>query len=235
MYKFKAKDFKSNIINFFKDIDYLDVLFAFLGGVILAFVIRNVHEVSPITEGGMLGLVLLIDHWVHISPSITTPIINIICYLFAYKILGKKFIFNSLFAVGGFAIFLTLFRIMPPVIPSVINHPLVASILGGLGVGFSCGLCVLASSAPTADDALVLAVKSKIKISITYVYMISDLVVLALSLTYISWKLIMYSLLTVIISGQTIGLMEKIFEHLKAKYNIDALPHKAKTPEKLID
>lgn len=40
--------------------------------------------------------------------------------------------------------------------------------------------------------------------------MISDLVVLLISLTYIPVSRITYSLLTVVLSGQIIGLMQKI-------------------------
>ena len=44
--------------------------------------------------------------------------------------------------------------------------------------------------------------------NIKCVYLISDITVLLLSLTYIPLQKIMYSLLTVILSGQIIGLIE---------------------------
>ena len=207
----------------FDSVNIWELFFATIGGIILAYTIRNIHTISPITEGGMLGLTLFIDHWTGISSSITTPIINIICYIFAYKILGKKFIFNSLFAVLSYSGFLHLFEMYPPIYPEIANMPLLASIIGGIGVGISCGFCVLANSAPTADDALVLGLKSKIKVNITVIYLISDLTVLALSLTYIDWRLILYSLLTVIISGQLIGIMEKLWILYKKNFPLNFL------------
>lgn len=205
---------KTWLKNFIKDIKISNVIFAFLGGIILAFFIRNVHTISPITEGGLLGLTLLVEHWLHISPSITTPIVNVICYLIGYKILGKTFIFYSLWAIGGYAGFLAIFELFPPLWPEIANMPFIASIIGGIGVGVSCGICVLANSAPTADDAIVLAIQDRIKIKITYIYMVSDLVVLLASLSYIPWQLILYSLLTVTISGQIIGLMQWSFNKI---------------------
>ena len=46
--------------------------------------------------------------------------------------------------------------------------------------------------------------------SIERVYLLSDLIVLLLSLSYIPVKRIGFSLLTVILSGQLIGLIQKI-------------------------
>lgn len=45
--------------------------------------------------------------------------------------------------------------------------------------------------------------------NIQWVYLLSDLIVLALSLTYIPAKRLVYSLLTVILSGQLIGLIQR--------------------------
>ena len=42
------------------------------------------------------------------------------------------------------------------------------------------------------------------------IYLISDLTVLVLSLSYIPMKRIAWSLLTVVLSGQIIGLIQKI-------------------------
>ena len=47
-------------------------------------------------------------------------------------------------------------------------------------------------------------------IPIQWLYLISDLLVLGLSLSYIPVKRIGYSLLTVILSGQLIGWIQKI-------------------------
>ena len=49
-----------------------------------------------------------------------------------------------------------------------------------------------------------------LKRDIQWVYLFSDLVVLALSATYIPWQKLDYSLLTVLLSGQIIGWVQKI-------------------------
>ena len=47
------------------------------------------------------------------------------------------------------------------------------------------------------------------KIPIQWIYLVSDLTVLLLSLSYIPIRRIAYSLLTVVLSGQIIGILQK--------------------------
>ena len=76
--------------------------------------------------------------------------------------------------------------------------------------GGSIGLCVRVGGAPTGDDALAMSLERVFPVDIQWIYLISDLTVLAASLTYIPGSKIVYSLLTVILSGQVIGLMQKV-------------------------
>ena len=52
-----------------------------LGASILSFGLFNVHHQSGITEGGGLGLELLLDHWFHISPAYTSAVCDTAMYL----------------------------------------------------------------------------------------------------------------------------------------------------------
>ena len=93
---------------------------------------------------------------------------------------------------------------------SVVNYPLLAALLGALFIGIGAGLCVRAGGATVGDDALAMSISHKTGIPIQRIYLVSDLTVLALSLTYIPLARILYSLLTVILSGQLIGLIQRI-------------------------
>ena len=68
---------------------------------------------------------------------------------------------------------------------------------------------VRVGSATSGDDALAMSLRSLTGLSVEKIYLISDLSVLALSLSYIPLQRIAYSLLTVILSGQIIGWMQK--------------------------
>ena len=182
---------------------------ALIGSAILSFGLYNVHSMSGVTEGGVLGLTLLLHHWFGISPSVSGFIMNLLCYLLGFRLLGKEFIAYSVVAGGSFSIFYAIFEQFPPLWPQLADTPLLAAIVGSLFVGIGDGLCVRIGSAPTGDDSLALSLSSLLKVKIQWVYLASDLIVLALSISYIPLGRLAYSLLTVILSGQIIGFVQR--------------------------
>ena len=134
---------------------------ALLGSGILAFGLYNIHALSGVTEGGVLGMTLFLHHWIGLSPALSGLVLNALCYWLGWKLLGREFIAYSIVAGGGFSLFYGVCEQFDPLWPQ-------------------------------------------------WAYLISDLVVLALSATYIDWKRLACSLLTVILSGQIIGLVQKI-------------------------
>ncbi len=185
-------------------------IFLVLGSAILAFGLFNVHSFSGVTEGGTLGLTLLLDHWLHISPALTSLVLNGVCYFIGWRTLGKDFIAYSAVCCVSFSFFYWVFELVGPIYPEFADHRLIAALLGALFVGVGAGLCVRFGGAPCGDDALAMSISSKTRLGIRWVYLISDLLVLALSLTYIPVLEIIYSLLTVVLSGQIIGFIEGV-------------------------
>ena len=184
------------------------ILLALSGSAILAFGLYHIHSFSGITEGGVLGLTLLLQHWFGISPALSGLLLNLCCYGLGWKTLGKEFLFYSALSAGGVSAVYRICEAFPPLWPELASHPLAAAILGAVFVGVGVGLCVRAGGAPTGDDALAMTFSHLIKFPIQRVYLITDLTVLALSVSYIPLSRLGYSLLTVILSGQIIGLLQ---------------------------
>ena len=182
---------------------------ALAGSAILAFGLCHVHAYSGVTEGGVLGLTLLLHHWLGVSPSVSGLILNAACYLFGYKTLGRSFVFYSVIAGGGFSLFYALFERLPPVFPMLAGAPLAAAIVGALFVGIGVGLSVRAGGAPGGDDALAMALSQVLRQPIERIYLASDLIVLLLSASYLPLSNLACSLLTVLLSGRLIGLVQR--------------------------
>ena len=185
-------------------------LIIFLGSVIQAIGIYNVHAISNVTEGGVLGLTLLLKQWFFLSPAVTSLVLNAICYALGWKTLGKSFIAYSALSIGTYSGAYALCEQFPPLWPEIANYPLIAAIAGALFIGIGAGVCVRAGGATAGDDALAMSLNHITGWSIERIYLISDLTVLILSLSYIPIKRIAWSLLTVVLSGQIIGLIQKI-------------------------
>ena len=191
-----------------KNITFKKCAITLLGSFILAFGLYHVHSISGVTEGGVLGATLLLEHWTGISPALTGGIMNVLCYVLGWKLLGKEFIAYSALATAGFSGTYKICEQFPHLWPGLADMPLVAALVGALFVGVGAGLCVRVGGAPSGDDALAMSISHATGWKIQWVYLLSDLIVLVMSLSYIPVRRIGYSLFTVLLSGQLIGFVQ---------------------------
>ena len=183
---------------------------ALLGAFIQAVGLCNIHAFADVTEGGVLGATLLIEHWFSVFPALSALALNVLCYLFGWKTLGKEFLLYSAVCSGAYSLFYALLAPYAPLFPALIASPLWSAIVGALIIGVGAGLGVRAGGATCGDDALAMALSRLTKIDIQWSYLITDGLVLGLSITYIPLAKIGWSLLTVVLSGQIIGWIQKI-------------------------
>lgn len=186
---------------------YFYLFYIFLGAFILAFGMYNIHSRTIITEGGIWGIELLLFNWFKISPAITAPLLDGTCYLMGVVFLGKEFIIKSLAGTLGYSAFYALLEQFPPLLPDLDSIPIAAAVIGALFVGIGAGIVVRQGGACAGDDALALVISKKLHIKISRAYLFTDITVLLLSLSYIPFQQIVYSLVTVLLSG---WIIEKV-------------------------
>lgn len=181
--------------------------FIILGAAILSFGIHNIHERADITEGGVIGLMLLINQWFGISPAYVTPVVDLICYAFAFRLLGFSFIKWSVLATGSVSIFYKIWERLPYMLPDMSSNPLMAALIGGAFVGVGVGIIVRMGGSSGGDDALALSISHVTGWRLSRAYLLTDVTVLLLSLTYIPVGRIIFSLITVTVSSNLIDLI----------------------------
>ena len=204
---------KEKVLNFgnrfLEEITVKKILIIMLGAGICSFGIFNIHQRTNITEGGVIGMMLLIEHWLHISPAYITPILDLTCYLTAYKYLGVSFIVISIISTFFVSSFYKLWELFPFMLPDLSSKPLLAAILGGIFVGAGVGLIVRQGGSSGGDDALALSISEAFKWKLSRAYLFTDVTVLILSLSYIPVSRIAYSLITVTISSSLIDWIKE--------------------------
>lgn len=166
-----------------------------LGCAILTFGMHNIHQVVGITEGGVLGGILLLNHWFGIDASIASPL------------LGAGFLGWSAVASALLALFYALWEHLPHLFPDLSAYPLLAAIAGGIFIGVGAGLVVRSNASAGGDDALALSIHKLTGLKLARCYLFSDLSVLLLSLSYIPVTQIAFSLVTVFISSPLIDVI----------------------------
>lgn len=184
-------------------------LIIFLGSAFLAFGLYHIHSLSIITEGGALGLNLLLEYWLAISPAVTNFLFNVLSYLLGLKTLGREFLARSALAALCFSLSYAVFEQFPHLWPELVNRPLIAALAGAVFVGIGTGICVRQNAAVCGDDALAMSLSRITGLGIQWVYLASDLTVLLLSTSYIPLTRLAYSFVTVFLSGQIIGLFQE--------------------------
>ena len=183
------------------------ILLILLGAMICSFGIHNIHQRTNITEGGVIGLMLFVEHWLNISLAYITPILDIACYLLAFKVLGGNFIIISLISTAFVSGFYKVWELFPFMLPDLSAYPLFAAILGGIFVGVGVGLIIRQGGSSGGDDALALVISHVTHWKLSRAYLFTDLTVLFLSLSYIPFGRIVFSLVTVTISSYLIDFM----------------------------
>ena len=194
----------------FQGLSFKNILWIVAGAAICTFGIHNIHKQVGITEGGVIGGMLLLEHWLGISPAYITPVLDIACYLLALKYLGAGFIRTSILSTLSVSLFYKLWEQFPPMLPDLSGHPLVAAVLGALFVGIGVGIIVRQGGSSGGDDALALVISKVSKCRLSFAYLFTDLTVLVLSLSYIPVRRIVFSLVTVTISSFLIDKVQSL-------------------------
>lgn len=178
-----------------------------LGAAIAAFGLHNIHQRTGITEGGVLGMLLFVNHWTGLPASLVSPVLDLLCYAAALKVLGAGFLRTAVVSSAFMAAWFKVWESFPPMLPDLSPYPLAAAVLGGIFIGVGVGLIIRQGGSSGGDDALALVIQRLSGWGLARCYLITDLTVLALSLSYIpAWR-IAFSLITVTLSS---FLIEKV-------------------------
>lgn len=180
------------------------------GAAILTFGLHNIHAQTGITEGGVLGLLLFVNHWTGLPASVVSPVLDLLCYLLALRFLGGQFIRTSLISTAAVALCFKFWEGFPYLLPDLSGAPLAAALLGGVFVGVGVGVIVRGGGSSGGDDALALVISKATGWRMARSYLITDLTVLALSLSYIPVGRIACSLVTVTLSSLLIDKIQDL-------------------------
>lgn len=200
------------------------VLLIILGAAVCSFGIHNIHQRTAITEGGVIGMMLLIDRWLGLPPAVITPVLDITCYVLAFRYLGGHFIKISVISTLSVSLFYDFWEMFPPMLPDLSAYPLAAAVLGGIFVGVGVGLIVRQGGSSGGDDALALTISHVTHWRLSRAYLFTDLVVLVLSLSYIPLQRIFFSLITVTLSSFLIDRVQDMTFHRTSQITQEGLP-----------
>jgi len=125
-------------------------ILALFGIALTAFGYSMFYLPPKIVSGGVTGLSTIIYHALSISPALSYAVINLFLLLISFKVLGKRFIINTLVGAGLMSFFTELFSHIPTFVDDVV----LCSIFGAVFYGFGVGLALVYGFSTGGTDIL---------------------------------------------------------------------------------
>ncbi len=242
---------------YLKAFDLRDYLIITIGLVVYSIGLTGFLIPNKIVTGGLAGISLLIRYSTGVPVWVTTLIVNLVLMVFAWFILGKRFVFNTLFGAFGLTIAIGIAEkyITGAILPNV--DPLMASIIGAICCGVGLGL-VYSMNSTTGGTDIVGAIITKYRyISMGRGLMYVDIIIISSSwFLFQSLEKIIYGLIVIavlyyavdmIISGarQSVQFFifsnkyEEIASHINSELNrgctiIDGVGSYTQQPQKVL-
>lgn len=187
-------------------IRYLIIL---LGIALTAFAISVFYTPNKIVNGGVSGIATIFFHTLKIPTSITFFTINIILLLTALKILGKRFVIDTILSTIMLSLLLQVFSHIAPLVNDIVLTTIFGSVLYGIGIGLT-----LSQGASTGGTDILGRIVQYFfpQIRIGTLLFIVDAAVIASSLiVFREINLAMYGALALFISSYSINwLIQKL-------------------------
>ena len=186
------------IRKFFSNISYRNLLFTLIGSAIVAFG-TTIHVDSGAADGGVIGVARIIEYYTNgkVGIELSTLIINIFCYILAWRLTNSKFVLNMAVGTLSFSLFLSIFN---NTINLEIPYVFLATLIGMLCIEIGTGLMLRYGSSPNGEHVLSMAIVKRGEFDFGWVHFIKDFVIIIMFFPITDPSSVIYSLILMTIT-----------------------------------
>lgn len=170
----------------------------FLGNTIYAMAIVVFILPNALITGGTTGLGLSVQHYLGFPLSRFVLIFNVLMFILGLVCLGKKFALTTLVSSFYFPIILGILEKIPG-IANVTEDKMLATICGGIMIGFGIGIVLRAGASTGGLDIPPLVMNKKFGLSVSLMLNVIDFGILILQMSFADKERIIYGILLVLI------------------------------------
>ena len=175
--------------------------FWLIGTFVVAIALEGFLLPNKIIDGGVIGISMMLSYMTKWNLGLLIFLINIPFLIMAYKSLGKKFVINTFCATGMLAIATNLVHHIKPATSDL----LLATIFGGIFLGFGVGLVLRYNASLDGTEMLSIAITKKLKLfSVGGLLMCMNLFIYAGAGFLFGWNRALYSILTYYVASKVI-------------------------------
>ena len=187
---------------------------------------------ANLISGGISGITQVINHLTGWPIGVMTLLGNIPIMLLGWRYLGRlRFVLRTAAAIVFFSVFTdVLYYLFPD--PALTDDLFLNTIFGAVIMGFGFGLVYLGGGTSGGTDVIDRILNQRLGFSITYSYMVSDIISILLGAIIFGWKLGLYAVIVVYISGKAAELVSEGSDSFRQAFIISN--HHAEITEKIL-
>lgn len=190
-----------------------NLLLIIIGGCIFALGINLFALPAELSEGGVIGITILLYYYFGWSPGITNFIINLVLMIAGYRLLDKRTIIYTIFGIFSTSFFLFATESFGR---KFSNDTLLIAIFAGVLVGVGLGLVFL-SGGTTGGSAIIARIINKyFGVSIGKAMLAVDILVIGVSYFKIGPEKTLYTLIAVYLGARLVDYIIEGFNTKKA-------------------
>lgn len=167
-----------------------------MGAVVAAFALEQILIPALIMDGGMVGIAMIVSTKTPIPLSVMTLVLNLPLVFIGGKKLERSFVFRSLTAMAVFSAALTF---LGGAHYHVTDDKLLATVFGGMLLGFGVGLVLLNGGCLDGTEAVAVMVSRKFNFSVGQIVLFFNILIYLTAGVLFGLDRALYSLLTYII------------------------------------
>lgn len=170
-----------------------------VGSITAAFALERILIPATIMDGGMVGIAMIISRLTGLPLGILTVLFNVPLVLIGGRKLEKSFIFRTFAAMLMFSLALGVFgsSLFEHVI--VTEDKLLATVFGGVILGFGVGLVLLSGGCLDGTEAVAIIISKRMNITVGQFVLFCNVVIYLTAGLLFKLDAALYSMLTYII------------------------------------
>lgn len=188
-----------------------DLLLIIVGNAILSIGVGLFVLPSNILSGGVAGISVALQPFLHISPNAMISILTVGLFLVGSLLLGKKFAINTLLSTIFYPLFITM--ISARVDHQVTDSPILASIYAGVFVGVGVGLVFRSGASTGGMDIPPLIINKYTGIALPTLVLITDGLTVCVGIMAYGLEAALIGLISVYVSSIMINKVLTIGGH----------------------
>ena len=171
-------------------------------------------EPNFIAPGGLTGVTTILNYYFGWPIGLTSLLLNLPLMVIGWKMISARFIVRTVLATLLFSALIDLMKFKP-----LIDDPMLASLFGGVLLGFGLALIIRGSATTGGTDLLARIVhRHQRAISIGAFLFAFDLFVILLAWIFLSAQHAMYAIICVFVSAKVLDQVLTGFDTGKACY-----------------